>query len=154
VDGTKHEIYPMEARLRNLAYAALIALEMTPIIDGREHDIVPYRAVGPATKEEYESRMERYDKQLKEKLGIDPTGKSTEEKRAILRKYREAEYEKAEGCGLQAPRLDNQRSAHNRKSKSTRYRFPRRNSPSQGQYLKKHSIVIHGPSVACTGSIR
>ena len=38
VDGTKHEIYPMEARLRNLAYAAPIALEMTPIIDGREQD--------------------------------------------------------------------------------------------------------------------
>jgi aldehyde:ferredoxin oxidoreductase len=60
----------------------------------REHDTVPYRAVGPVTKEEYESRRERYDKQLKEKLGIDPTGKSTEEKMAILRKYRETEYEK------------------------------------------------------------
>jgi aldehyde:ferredoxin oxidoreductase len=60
----------------------------------REHDTVPYRAVGPVTKEEYESREERYDKQLKEKLGIDPSGKSTQEKMAILRKYREAEYEK------------------------------------------------------------
>jgi len=60
----------------------------------REHDTVPYRAVGPVTKEEYESRMERYDKQLKEKLGIDPAGKSTEEKMVVLRKYREAEYEK------------------------------------------------------------
>ena len=38
VDGTKHEIHPMEARLRNLAYSAPIALEMTPIIDGREQD--------------------------------------------------------------------------------------------------------------------
>src|SRR4030043_2347521 len=38
VDGTKHEIYPTEARLRNLAYAAPIALEMTPVIDGREQD--------------------------------------------------------------------------------------------------------------------
>ena len=55
---------------------------------------MPYRAVGPVTKEEYESRSERYDKQLKEKLGIDPTGKSTEEKMAALRKYREGEYEK------------------------------------------------------------
>jgi aldehyde:ferredoxin oxidoreductase len=60
----------------------------------REHDTVPYRAVGPVTKEEYESRSERYDKQLKEKLGIDPSGKSTEEKMAVLRKHREAEYEK------------------------------------------------------------
>jgi len=38
VDGTKHEIYPTEARFRNLSYAAPIALEMTPIIDGREQD--------------------------------------------------------------------------------------------------------------------
>jgi len=60
----------------------------------REHDAIPYRAVGPVTKEEYESRRERYDKQLKEKLGIDPAGKSTEEKIAILRRHREAEYEK------------------------------------------------------------
>jgi aldehyde:ferredoxin oxidoreductase len=60
----------------------------------REHDMVPYRAVGPVTKEEYESRRERYDKQLKEKLGIDPAGKSTGEKMVALRKYREGEYEK------------------------------------------------------------
>lgn len=38
VDGTKHEIYPMEARLRNLTYAAPVALEMTPVVDGREQD--------------------------------------------------------------------------------------------------------------------
>jgi aldehyde:ferredoxin oxidoreductase len=50
--------------------------------------------VGPVTKEEYESRADRYDKQLKEKIGFDPTGKSTEEKMAALRKYREAEYER------------------------------------------------------------
>jgi aldehyde:ferredoxin oxidoreductase len=60
----------------------------------REHDTVPYRAVGPVTKEEYESRANRYDKQLKEKVGYDPTGKSTEEKMKALRKYRESEYEK------------------------------------------------------------
>ncbi|MCW4054066.1 MAG: aldehyde:ferredoxin oxidoreductase [Candidatus Bathyarchaeota archaeon] len=60
----------------------------------REHDTVPYRAVGPVTKEEYESRRERYDMQLKEKIGIEPTSKTTEEKMAILRKHREAEYEK------------------------------------------------------------
>jgi len=38
VDGTKHEIFPMEARFRNLTYAAPLALEMTPIIDGREQE--------------------------------------------------------------------------------------------------------------------
>lgn len=60
----------------------------------REHDAIPYRAVGPVTKEEYESRQERYDRQLKEKVGFDPTGKTTEEKMKVLRKYREAEYER------------------------------------------------------------
>jgi aldehyde:ferredoxin oxidoreductase len=59
----------------------------------RIHDRQPYRAAGPVTKEEYESRAERYDKQLKEKVGIDPAGKSTEEKMKIIRKYREDQYE-------------------------------------------------------------
>jgi aldehyde:ferredoxin oxidoreductase len=60
----------------------------------REHDRQPYRAAGPVTKEEYESRAERYDKQLKEKVGFDPAGKFTEEKMKVLRKYREDQYEK------------------------------------------------------------
>jgi aldehyde:ferredoxin oxidoreductase len=59
----------------------------------RKHDRQPYRAAGPVTKEEYESRAERYDKQLKEKVGIDPAGKTTEEKMKIIRKYREEQYE-------------------------------------------------------------
>jgi aldehyde:ferredoxin oxidoreductase len=60
----------------------------------REHDAIPYRSVGPVTKEEYESRVERYDKQLREKVGYDPTGKTTEEKMAALRAFREAEYQR------------------------------------------------------------
>jgi len=60
----------------------------------REHDDIPYRAVGPVTKGEYESRAKRYDKQVKEKFGYDPTGKSTEEKLVVLRKHRQGEYEK------------------------------------------------------------
>jgi len=60
----------------------------------REHDDIPYRAVGPVTEEEYESRAERYDKQLKEKANYNPEGKSTKEKMAALRKYRESQYEK------------------------------------------------------------
>lgn len=60
----------------------------------RKHDAQPYRACGPVTREEYESRAERYDKQMKEKIGIDPTGKTTEEKMAITRKFREEQYEK------------------------------------------------------------
>lgn len=60
----------------------------------RKHDAQPYRACGPVTKEEYESRAERYDKQLIEKIGFDPAGKTTEEKMAVLRKFREEQYEK------------------------------------------------------------
>ncbi len=60
----------------------------------RKHDAQPYRAAGPVTAEEYESRSERYDKQMKELIGIDPKGKSVEEKMAITRAYREDQYEK------------------------------------------------------------
>jgi aldehyde:ferredoxin oxidoreductase len=60
----------------------------------RKDDRVPYRAMGPVTKEEYESRAERYDKQLKEIIGVDPVGKSTGEKMQILRRHREEQYEK------------------------------------------------------------
>ncbi|MFC1731933.1 aldehyde ferredoxin oxidoreductase C-terminal domain-containing protein [candidate division KSB1 bacterium] len=60
----------------------------------REFDKIPFRSAGPVTLEEYESRQERYDKQLKENVGVDPAGKSTEEKQKILRKFREEQYEK------------------------------------------------------------
>ncbi|MBC8486223.1 MAG: aldehyde:ferredoxin oxidoreductase [Bacteroidetes bacterium] len=60
----------------------------------RKHDAQPYRAAGPVTVEEYESRADRYDKQMKELIGIVPEGKTTEEKIAITRKYREEQYEK------------------------------------------------------------
>ncbi|RLI40997.1 DNA-directed RNA polymerase subunit B'', partial [Candidatus Bathyarchaeota archaeon] len=38
VDGTRHEIYPMEARLRNLTYAMPISVEMIPVVNGEEQD--------------------------------------------------------------------------------------------------------------------
>ena len=59
----------------------------------RAHDAQPYRAAGPVTIEEYESRQDRYDKQMSELIGVDPKGKTTEEKMVITRKYREAQYE-------------------------------------------------------------
>ena len=60
----------------------------------RKHDYPPYRAMGPVTAEEYESRAERYDTQLKELVGIDPGALSTQEKVTKLREYREDQYEK------------------------------------------------------------
>ncbi|MGD8969027.1 MAG: aldehyde ferredoxin oxidoreductase C-terminal domain-containing protein, partial [Anaerolineae bacterium] len=60
----------------------------------RGHDAVPYRSQGPVTVKEYESRAERYDKQLEEKLGLDPADMTSEEKVAALREHREDQYEK------------------------------------------------------------
>ena len=59
----------------------------------RSHDSIPYRAMGPVTQEEYESRQERYDTQLRELVGYDPEGKSTSDKMAAIRAYREGQYE-------------------------------------------------------------
>jgi len=59
----------------------------------REHDTLPYRAVGPVTELEYESRAERYDKQFAEIYKVDIDGKSTAEKVALMRRLREAQYE-------------------------------------------------------------
>ena len=59
----------------------------------RKYDAQPYRAAGPVTKEEYESRADRYDNQLRTIVGINPEGMSTEEKMKALRQYRENRYE-------------------------------------------------------------
>ncbi len=59
----------------------------------REHDAIPYRAMGPVTVEEYESRAERYDGQLKDLYNLDIEGKETQEKVALLRRLREERYE-------------------------------------------------------------
>jgi aldehyde:ferredoxin oxidoreductase len=59
----------------------------------RDHDSLPYRAMGPVTVEEYDSRQERYDTELGEKHNVDTTGKDTSWKLAELRKRREAQYE-------------------------------------------------------------
>jgi aldehyde:ferredoxin oxidoreductase len=58
----------------------------------REHDALPYRAVGPVTVLEYESRAERYDKQLTETYKVAIDGKSTAEKVVLMRRLREAQY--------------------------------------------------------------
>ncbi|MDY0060355.1 MAG: aldehyde ferredoxin oxidoreductase C-terminal domain-containing protein [Myxococcota bacterium] len=60
----------------------------------RENDIPPYRMVGPVTREEYLSREERYDGQIREKLGLDPGEMTLEAKMDVVRKYREEQYQK------------------------------------------------------------
>jgi aldehyde:ferredoxin oxidoreductase len=59
----------------------------------REHDTLPYRAMGPVTVEEYESRHKRYDDQLTEKYGFDISAMGSEEKVSALRQKREEQYE-------------------------------------------------------------
>ena len=59
----------------------------------REHDYPPYRAVGPVTMDEYESRAGYYDSQLQQVVGVDPTDLTTKGKMACLREHREARYE-------------------------------------------------------------
>jgi aldehyde:ferredoxin oxidoreductase len=85
---TKEDLIFMSERVYN--FQRVFNLKMG--YGRREHDAIPYRSAGPVTVEEYESRMERYDTQLREKLGLDPQGMTTEEKVARLRAFREAEY--------------------------------------------------------------
>jgi aldehyde:ferredoxin oxidoreductase len=59
----------------------------------REHDAIPYRSAGPVTEEEYQSREERYDTELRDEVGLDPANMSLEEKMAATRKYRLDRYE-------------------------------------------------------------
>ena len=54
----------------------------------RAHDCPPARSLGPITSAEYLSREDRYDKQMKELIGVDPQGKGVEEKIEILMNYR------------------------------------------------------------------
>lgn len=59
----------------------------------RKYDAIPYRAVGPVTKKEYESRAELYDEQLEKELSFSTEGKTVEEKIKALRDFREKQYE-------------------------------------------------------------
>ncbi|NHZ71770.1 MAG: aldehyde:ferredoxin oxidoreductase [Aquificales bacterium] len=76
---------------RVYTFQKVFALRMGRV--GREHDYPPYRAVGPVTAEEYESRAKRYDAQLQDLIGVEPENLATEEKMVALREYREAQYE-------------------------------------------------------------
>jgi aldehyde:ferredoxin oxidoreductase len=87
---TKEQIIEMSAGVYN--FQRVFDIRMGKGL--RAHDLPPYRSVGPVTKEEYESRAERYDKQMRELIKVDPVGKTTEEKIAIHRTYREDRYQK------------------------------------------------------------
>lgn len=86
----KHELIRQSERVYN--FQRIFNLRMG--FGTREHDAVPYRSQGPVTEEEYISRAQLYDSQLKEQLGLEPAGLSTAEKLAALRRHREEQYEK------------------------------------------------------------
>ncbi|MEI6575826.1 MAG: aldehyde ferredoxin oxidoreductase C-terminal domain-containing protein [Bacteroidota bacterium] len=86
---TKENIVPQSERVYNFQRIFNIRLGKGL----RIHDAQPYRAAGPVTEEEYTSRQERYDKQLKELVGIDPETLTLAQKVAETRKYRENRYE-------------------------------------------------------------
>ncbi len=54
---------------------------------------LPYRAMGPVTKEEYKSRQERYEKQLIELFSENVLDEPLEKKMELLRDHREAQYQ-------------------------------------------------------------
>ena len=85
----KHELIRQSERVYNFQKVFCMRMGKGRRID----DVPPYRAVGPVTEEEYLSRQERYDALLQSKQGIDPAGKSTAEKMALLRAYREDQYQ-------------------------------------------------------------
>ncbi|MHA1281090.1 MAG: aldehyde ferredoxin oxidoreductase family protein [Promethearchaeota archaeon] len=68
----------------------------------REHDSAfPYRAMGPVTPIEYNSRKDRYDEQLKNILNTELNGLAVEEKIRLLREYREEQYYKLQDAVYQ-----------------------------------------------------
>jgi aldehyde:ferredoxin oxidoreductase len=63
----------------------------------RKDDWIPFRSMGPVTKMEYISRKERYDKYLKEKIGLsekDIEKMSIDEKLKTLYEFRQDQYQK------------------------------------------------------------
>ena len=90
MDATPDDLLEMSERVYN--FQRIFNLRQG--FGTREHDTLPYRAIGPVTVEEYESRQDRYDEQLTELGILDPDGKDTEDKLTALRAYREQQYEK------------------------------------------------------------
>jgi aldehyde:ferredoxin oxidoreductase len=87
---TKEELLLQSARVYN--FQRVFNIRMGKGL--RAHDRAPYRSMGPVTREEYESRADRYDRQIVEEMGLDPSGMNLEEKMAAHRRWREERYRK------------------------------------------------------------
>ncbi|KYK29646.1 MAG: aldehyde:ferredoxin oxidoreductase [Candidatus Proteinoplasmatales archaeon SG8-5] len=90
---TSHDLISMSERAYNWQRAMNVWMGR----GRRADDWIPYRSMGPVTELEYNSRKDRYDKVLVEKLGIsqdDVSCMPVEEKMRILYDYRQDQYQK------------------------------------------------------------
>jgi aldehyde:ferredoxin oxidoreductase len=88
------EYIKMSERVYNFQRTLNLML-LPPGVKFTDIDNVPYRAMGPVTKEEFMSREEQYYyKQLKDEIGVKPEEMSISEKMAAIREFREANYKK------------------------------------------------------------
>jgi aldehyde:ferredoxin oxidoreductase len=87
---TKEDLISMSERVYNFQRIFNIRLGYGL----RKNDAIPYRSAGPVTAEEYNSRQERYDNQLREWLGVNPEKLSVTEKLDAHRSYRLDQYDK------------------------------------------------------------
>jgi aldehyde:ferredoxin oxidoreductase len=87
---TKEDLIDMSERVYNFQRVFNIRLGYGL----REHDSIPYRSAGPVTEEEYKSRADRYDNQIREWFDLDPDEMTLEEKMAKHREHRFDQYQK------------------------------------------------------------
>lgn len=88
-DVVHQDLITMSERVYN--FQRVFALKMG--YGRREHDAIPYRAMGPVTVAEYDARLDYYDKQLRDVHGVELDGRASAEKVKILRGLREQRYE-------------------------------------------------------------
>ena len=87
--GTPDDLITMSEKVYN--FQRVFNLRMG--FGRREHDHIPYRAMGPVTIDEYESRQDRYDEQLVKEYGVNITEKLRRKKWPCCQ-VRQEEYEK------------------------------------------------------------
>lgn len=89
VETTADDLVAMSERVYNFQRVFNLKMGFGTI----EHDAIPYRAMGPVTNIEYESRQDRYDAYLEGHLNVNPGSIGTSEKVKLLRNYREKKFE-------------------------------------------------------------
>ncbi|MFP4344452.1 MAG: aldehyde ferredoxin oxidoreductase family protein [Anaerolineales bacterium] len=89
-DVTKQDLIDMSERVYN--FQRVFNLRLGKGL--REDDSIPYRSAGPVTEEEYLSRADYYDEQLREWLNLEPEEMTLAEKMETHRNYRLSQYQK------------------------------------------------------------